>query len=125
MAKIRKASKEAIEADGGQWVDHPAFTVIDKMLEEGRAGKLRGAGFYNYEDGKRAGLFAGLKEWFPVVDDPSTIALKDLEERMLLGGANGAIKVLGEGVLETVADANIGSIFGIGFPGWSGGSLQY
>src|SRR5258708_6255277 len=38
MAKIRKASKDAIEAAGGDWVDHPAFTVIDKMLAEGRAG---------------------------------------------------------------------------------------
>jgi 3-hydroxyacyl-CoA dehydrogenase/enoyl-CoA hydratase/3-hydroxybutyryl-CoA epimerase len=125
MAKIRKASKEAVEAEGGQWVDHPAFAVIDKMLEEGRAGKLRGAGFYNYEDGKRAGLFPGLREWFPVVDDPSTIALKDLEERMLFAEAIETVKCLDEGVLETVADANIGSIFGIGFPGWSGGSLQY
>jgi 3-hydroxyacyl-CoA dehydrogenase/enoyl-CoA hydratase/3-hydroxybutyryl-CoA epimerase len=125
MAKIRKASKEAIEADGGQWVDHPAFAVIDKMLEEGRAGKLRGAGFYNYEDGKRTGLFAGLKDWFPTVSDPSTIVLKDLEERMLFAESIETIKCLDEGVLETTADANIGSIFGIGFPGWSGGSLQY
>lgn len=125
MAKIRKASKEAIEADGGQWVDHPAFAVIDKMLEEGRAGKLRGAGFYNYEDGKRTGLFAGLKEWFPPVEDPSKIALKDLEERMLFAESLETVKCLDEGVLETTADANIGSIFGIGFPGWTGGSLQY
>jgi 3-hydroxyacyl-CoA dehydrogenase/enoyl-CoA hydratase/3-hydroxybutyryl-CoA epimerase len=28
-------------------------------------------------------------------------------------------------VIETVADANIGSILGIGFPGWTGGVLQY
>jgi 3-hydroxyacyl-CoA dehydrogenase/enoyl-CoA hydratase/3-hydroxybutyryl-CoA epimerase len=28
-------------------------------------------------------------------------------------------------VIESVADANIGSIFGIGFPGWTGGVLQY
>jgi 3-hydroxyacyl-CoA dehydrogenase/enoyl-CoA hydratase/3-hydroxybutyryl-CoA epimerase len=28
-------------------------------------------------------------------------------------------------VIESVADANIGSIFGIGFPAWSGGVLQY
>jgi 3-hydroxyacyl-CoA dehydrogenase / enoyl-CoA hydratase / 3-hydroxybutyryl-CoA epimerase len=125
MAKIRKASKEAVEAEGGRWVDHPAFAVIDRMLEEGRAGKLRGAGFYNYEDGKRTGLFAGLKEWFPVVEDPSTIVLKDLEERMLFAESIETIKCLDEGVLETVADANIGSIFGIGFPGWTGGSLQY
>ena len=36
-----------------------------------------------------------------------------------------AVKCLDEGVIETVADANIGSIMGIGFPGWTGGVLQY
>ena len=35
------------------------------------------------------------------------------------------VKCLDEGVIETVADANIGSIMGIGFPGWTGGVLQY
>jgi 3-hydroxyacyl-CoA dehydrogenase / enoyl-CoA hydratase / 3-hydroxybutyryl-CoA epimerase len=125
MARIRKASKDAIEGAGGEWVDHPAFGVIDKMLEEGRAGKLRGAGFYNYEDGKRAGLFAGLREWFPPVEDPSAISLRDLEERMLFAEALETVKCVDEGVIESVADANIGSIFGIGFPGWSGGVLQY
>ena len=32
---------------------------------------------------------------------------------------------LEEGVLRTVADANIGSIMGIGFPPMYGGALQY
>ncbi len=36
-----------------------------------------------------------------------------------------AIKCMDEGVVESVADANIGSILGIGFPGWTGGVLQY
>jgi 3-hydroxyacyl-CoA dehydrogenase/enoyl-CoA hydratase/3-hydroxybutyryl-CoA epimerase len=36
-----------------------------------------------------------------------------------------SVKCLDEGVIESVADANIGSIMGIGFPGWSGGVLQY
>jgi 3-hydroxyacyl-CoA dehydrogenase/enoyl-CoA hydratase/3-hydroxybutyryl-CoA epimerase len=125
MAKIRKASKEAIEAEGGEWVDHPAFRVIDTMLSEGRAGKLRGAGFYDYADGKRTGLWPGLREQFPPVADPSTISLKDLEERMLFIEALETIKCVDEGVIESVADANIGSIFGIGFPAWSGGVLQY
>ena len=35
------------------------------------------------------------------------------------------VKCLDEGVIETVSDANIGSIFGIGFPAWTGGVLQY
>jgi 3-hydroxyacyl-CoA dehydrogenase/enoyl-CoA hydratase/3-hydroxybutyryl-CoA epimerase len=125
MAKIRKASKEAVEAEGGTWVDHPAFAVIDKMLAEGRAGKLRGAGFYEYEDGKRTGLWSGLKELFPPVADPSAISVKDLEERMLFIESLETVKCVDEGVIETVSDANIGSIFGIGTPGWTGGVLQY
>ncbi len=36
-----------------------------------------------------------------------------------------SVKCVDEGVIESVADANIGSIFGIGFPAWSGGVLQY
>jgi 3-hydroxyacyl-CoA dehydrogenase/enoyl-CoA hydratase/3-hydroxybutyryl-CoA epimerase len=125
MAKIRKASKDAIEADGGEWVDHPAFAVIDTMLEKERAGRLAGAGFYEYADGKRVGIWKGLKDLFPVTVDPFTINLKDLEERMLFAEALETVKCVDEGVIESVADANIGSIFGIGFPAWSGGVLQY
>ena len=50
---------------------------------------------------------------------------KDLEERMLFVEAIETVKCLDEGVIESVADANIGSIMGIGFPGWTGGVLQY
>jgi 3-hydroxyacyl-CoA dehydrogenase/enoyl-CoA hydratase/3-hydroxybutyryl-CoA epimerase len=125
MAKIRKASKEAIEADGGEWVDHPAFAIIDKMISEGRSGRLKGAGFYSYEDGKRTGIWTGLKDLFPVTVDPFTINLKDLEERMLFAEALETVKCVDEGVIPSVADANIGSIMGIGFPAWSGGVLQY
>ena len=32
---------------------------------------------------------------------------------------------LEEGVLRTVADANIGSIFGIGYAPWTGGAIQF
>jgi 3-hydroxyacyl-CoA dehydrogenase/enoyl-CoA hydratase/3-hydroxybutyryl-CoA epimerase len=125
MAKIRKASREATEAAGGTWRDHPSFAVVDRMLAEGRAGKLRGAGFYDYEDGRRAGLWPGLRAAFPPMADPSSVSLTDLEERMLFAEAIETVRCLDEGVIESVADANIGSIFGIGFPGWTGGVLQY
>jgi 3-hydroxyacyl-CoA dehydrogenase/enoyl-CoA hydratase/3-hydroxybutyryl-CoA epimerase len=96
------------------------------MLDEfDRPGKLEGKGFYAYEDGRRTGLWPGLRDAFPPVDDPSTIALKDLEERMLFIEAIESVKCLDEGVIESIADANIGSIMGIGFPGWTGGVLQY
>jgi 3-hydroxyacyl-CoA dehydrogenase/enoyl-CoA hydratase/3-hydroxybutyryl-CoA epimerase len=123
--KIRDATKAAVEAEGGSFEDRPAFEVVDKMLAAGRGGKLAGAGYYEYADGKRTGLWKGLKEMFPETDDPASISLKDLEERMLFAESIESVKCLDEGVIESVADANIGSILGIGFPGWTGGVLQY
>ncbi|HEX5956850.1 MAG TPA: 3-hydroxyacyl-CoA dehydrogenase NAD-binding domain-containing protein, partial [Solirubrobacterales bacterium] len=126
MRKIRKAAHDAQAAAGTGWDSHPSEQVIDAMLDEhDRPGKLEGRGFYEYADGKRTGLWKGLREAFPPVEDPSQISLRDLEERMLFIEAIESVKCLDEGVIETISDANIGSIMGIGFPGWTGGVLQY
>jgi 3-hydroxyacyl-CoA dehydrogenase / enoyl-CoA hydratase / 3-hydroxybutyryl-CoA epimerase len=123
MRKIRNAAKEAA-ATGSGWDAHPSEAVVDRMLDEfGRPGRLEGAGFYEYVDGKRTGLWPGLKDAFGGhnLDTP----FEDLKERMLFIEAIETVKCLDEGVIESVADANIGSILGIGFPGWTGGVLQY
>ncbi len=126
MRKIRTAAKEAAQAGSSGWDAHPSEKVIDRMLDEhDRPGRLEGRGFYDYADGKRSGLWKGLREAFPPVPDPGSISLRDLEERMLFAEAIESVKCLDEGVIESVADANIGSILGIGFPGWTGGVLQY
>ncbi len=123
MRKIRDATRAAIEAEGGTWEGNAAERIVDRMLELDRGGKLAGAGFYDYEDGKRSGLWPGLREAFPAGGELPPF--EDLKERMLFIESIEAIKCLDEGVIESVADANIGSIFGIGFPGWTGGVLQY
>ncbi len=126
MQKIRNASRNAVLEGGGEWAGHPAEQVIDRMVDElDRPGRLEGRGFYEYEDGKRTRLWPRLREAFPPMDDPSTIDLKDLEERMLFAESIESVRCLDERVIETIADANIGSILGIGFPGWTGGVLQY
>ena len=132
MRKIRDATKAA-GGEGGPWAGHPAEAVIDRLLDEfDRPGKLEGAGFYEYADGtpqggtgKRTGLWKGLRDAFPPVQDPSTLSLSDLEERMLFIESLESVRCLDERVIESVADANIGSILGIGFPAWTGGVLQY
>ena len=95
------------------------------MLALGRPGRLRGAGFFDYHEGKRTGLWPGLATEFPVQGDPAAVDLAELGERMLFAEAIESVRCLDEGVLNTVADANIGSIMGIGFPAWTGGVLQY
>ncbi|QNP66430.1 3-hydroxyacyl-CoA dehydrogenase NAD-binding domain-containing protein [Streptomyces genisteinicus] len=123
--KIREETRRAVEEAGGTWPVHPADAVIDRMVDEfGRPGRSGGAGFYDYaEDGRRAGLWPGLREHFGA--GGCEIPFEDMQERMLFSEALDTVRCLEENVLTTVADANIGSIMGIGFPAWTGGVLQY
>ncbi|QES44960.1 3-hydroxyacyl-CoA dehydrogenase [Streptomyces venezuelae] len=122
--KIRNETKRAVEEAGGTWAGHPSDSVIDRMVDEfGRPGRSGGAGFYEYVDGKRDRLWPGLREHF--TKPGHEIPFKDMQERMLFSEALDTVRLLEEGVLTSVADANIGSILGIGFPGWTGGVLQY
>ncbi len=123
MKKIRVAAENSGEVASG-WSDHPSIAVIDTMLEADRPGKLEKRGFYDYdEDAKRTGLWSGLKEnWGGTNTD---VPFEDLKERMMFIESIETVKCLDEGVIETMADANIGSIMGIGFPAWTGGVVQY
>ncbi len=122
--RIREQTKAGIEAAGGTYESNPSDEVIDRMVVElDRGGRASGAGFYDYVDGKRTGLWAGLPEQFGGTN--RDVALRDMSERMLFAEAIESVKCLDEGVLRSVPDANIGSIFGIGFPAWTGGVLQY
>jgi 3-hydroxyacyl-CoA dehydrogenase/enoyl-CoA hydratase/3-hydroxybutyryl-CoA epimerase len=122
--RIRQEMRAAVEASGGTWTPQPAEAVIDAMIDEyGRPGRSKGAGFYEYENGRRTRLWPGLREHFG--GGNLDLPFEDLKERMLFVEAIEAVKCLDEGVLASVADANVGSILGIGFPGWTGGVLQY
>ncbi|MFF8534312.1 3-hydroxyacyl-CoA dehydrogenase NAD-binding domain-containing protein [Streptomyces sp. NPDC015532] len=123
--RIREENRRATEQAGGVWRPHPADAVVDRMTGEfGRAGRAAGAGFYDYADGRRTGLWPGLREHFTDPGLPPA-DLGELMERMLFVEALDAVRCLEEGVLVSVADANVGSLLGIGFPAWTGGVLQY
>ncbi|MDN3297147.1 3-hydroxyacyl-CoA dehydrogenase NAD-binding domain-containing protein [Streptomyces ficellus] len=123
--KIRDETRRAIEEAGGAWTGHPSDAVVDRMVDEfGRTGRSGGGGFYDYdEDGRRTRLWPGLREHFTRAD--TAVPFEDMKERMLFSEALDTVRCLEEGVLTSVADANIGSIMGIGFPAWTGGVLQY
>jgi 3-hydroxyacyl-CoA dehydrogenase/enoyl-CoA hydratase/3-hydroxybutyryl-CoA epimerase len=123
MHKIAVASRKGVEDAGGTYTPHPAEAVVEKMIELGRPSRLKGAGFYEYVDGKRSGLWPGLRETFK--SGTSTPPFQDMIDRMLFAEALETQKCLDEGVLTSTADANIGSIMGIGFPPYTGGSAQF
>ena len=124
MAKIQKETRAGLEADptGRRYEHHAAYDIVDAMIAQGRTGKLGGAGFYDYQDGKRTGLWPGLADTYGASTE---IPFEDMKERMLFAEALETVKCFDEGVLRTVEDANIGSILGIGFPAWTGGVAQY
>ena len=123
MHKIAVASRKGVEDAGGTYHAHPAEAVVEKMIALGRPSRLSGAGFYEYVDGSRTQLWPGLREEFKSgsIKPP----LQDMIDRMLFAEALETQKCFDEGVIETTADANIGSIMGIGFPPWTGGAAQF
>ena len=122
---IREQTRRGVEAAGGTWTPHPADAIVDRMvLELGRPGRSGGAGFYEYEAGRRTRLWPGLTEHFGPFR-PEAVPFADMKERMLFVEALEAVKCLDEGVITSVPDANIGSIMGIGFPPWTGGVVQF
>ncbi len=124
MAKIRKATEDAAARDGIELGDYPAGAVIARMIELGRPSRLKGAGFYDYdEDGRRTTLWPGLAETFPVAEQQ--IPIRDVRDRMLFIEALETAKCFEEGVITSAAAANIGSIMGIGFPALTGGAAQF
>lgn len=122
--RIREEGRVAAQAAGIEFAEHPSYPAIDAMvLEYERGGRAAGAGFYDYAEGKRLGLWDQLPEHFG--GHNMEMPFVDMKERMLFAEAIESIKCLDEGVLRSVPEANIGSIFGIGFPPWTGGVLQY
>jgi 3-hydroxyacyl-CoA dehydrogenase/enoyl-CoA hydratase/3-hydroxybutyryl-CoA epimerase len=122
---IREQTRRGVEEAGGSWTPHPADAIVDAMvLDYQRPGRAQGAGFYEYEAGRRTRLWPGLAEHFGPFR-PDAIPFEDMKERLLFVEALEAVRCVDEGVITSVPDANIGSIMGIGFPPWTGGVLQF
>jgi len=128
LEKIRKQTILDMEAEGKEYIHHPAESTVDKMVSLQREGKLAGAGFYSYADkelakGSKKQLWSGLKDTFEQAN--KTIDLQEIKDRLLYIQAIETVRCLEENVLTSVRDANIGSIMGIGYPVWTGGILQF
>jgi 3-hydroxyacyl-CoA dehydrogenase/enoyl-CoA hydratase/3-hydroxybutyryl-CoA epimerase len=113
-------------AEGKTYVATPGELLVERMVKElKRPGRAGGGGFYDYpaEKGARKTLWPELK---PLFEKPETAwDINELKDRLLYRQAVETARCLSEGVLTTVHDANIGSIFGIGFPAWTGGAMQF
>ena len=121
---VADQTRKDLAAAGIPYKEHPGERVLRQVCELGRVGKKAGKGFYDYAAGGEKSLWPGLAELYPVKtkEQPEQ---RELIDRMMFAQANETARCLQEGVLRSVADANIGSIFGWGFAPFQGGALQF
>ncbi|MBL8390092.1 MAG: enoyl-CoA hydratase/isomerase family protein [Hydrogenophaga sp.] len=112
------------QKEGRQYVATPGETLVEQMVKRhNRPGRAAGGGFYDYPEGGKKHLWPQLKALY---EKPGAEwNLQDVKDRLLYRQAVETARCLAEGVLTSVHDGNIGSIFGIGFPAWTGGALQF
>lgn len=153
LQHIRDANAERDTGLGrGGFVNPAGMAVVDRMVNEfGRGGRAAGGGFYDYPAGAPKHFWPGLREHFrgaggpgdrvretspggmrapardgaPLARDPNPAPIADLRDRLLFAMALETARCFEQGVLTDAMSANIGAIFGIGFPGWTGGTAQF
>jgi 3-hydroxyacyl-CoA dehydrogenase/enoyl-CoA hydratase/3-hydroxybutyryl-CoA epimerase len=121
---VMEQTRADLEAEGKKYAPQPGQEVIQRMVKEfKRPGRAGGGGFYEYPKEGRKFLWPELATIFGKKN--AKWDFEELKERLLYRQAIETARCLEEGVLEHVHDGNIGSVFGIGFPAWAGGALQY
>jgi len=109
---------------GDDYVVSPADAVITKFIEElDRKGKKASKGFYEYPEGGKKRLWPGLTDLYPLAEEQPTA--DEVKNRLLYAQAIETVRCMDEGVVTHPADADIGSIFGWGFPPYTGGTISF
>ena len=124
LNSIRIQEKVHLETEGKQYLKGPWDDVIDIMIKKlNRTGRASRSGFYDYPKDSKKKLWPGLMNHFPL--STASITQNEMMDRFYFSQAIEAVRCFEEGVLSSVADANIGSIYGWGFPIFKGGVFQF
>ena len=121
---VLEQTREDFKKEGRTYAESPGELLVERMVKEfKRGGRASGGGFYDYPAGQKKMLWPELKKIFE--KSHVTFDLQDIKDRILYRQAIETARCLDEGVLTSVHEGNIGSIFGIGYPAWTGGALQF
>jgi 3-hydroxyacyl-CoA dehydrogenase/enoyl-CoA hydratase/3-hydroxybutyryl-CoA epimerase len=99
--------------------------AVVKMYKDGYSGKKNNRGFYKYDEkGKKRGIDENIYKYF---GNPSRkeFAMETIQHRMGMMMINEALYCMEEGILESATDGDVGAIFGLGFPPFTGGPFRY
>jgi 3-hydroxyacyl-CoA dehydrogenase len=115
-------------------VEHPNMLysrTADKLCELGRFGQKTGAGWYDYQPGKRDAIPSALVE--KMVEDhrkelgvtPRKIADEEIVQRLVFALVNEGARILEDGIASKAGDIDMVYLTGYGFPLHRGGPMLY
>ena len=108
--------------------------TMAKLVADDRKGRKNQRGFYLYGDaakkkGKRKrvdpSIYGVIGLPVPEAGAKPRVAAEEIQMRCSLQLVNEALYCLGEGILRSPRDGDIGAIFGLGFPPFRGGPFRY
>ncbi len=117
-AKVGKILHQAF----GHRMEPPA--ALERVMADGRLGRKSRKGFYTYGKRKKE-VDATVYDLLPGGRDRKKVRREEITERVALQMVNEAIRCLGEGILRSPRDGDVGAIFGLGFPPFLGGPFRY
>jgi 3-hydroxyacyl-CoA dehydrogenase/enoyl-CoA hydratase/3-hydroxybutyryl-CoA epimerase/enoyl-CoA isomerase len=105
-------------------------SAVEVMFENERYGQKNDKGFYKYETDKKGKQKKVVDEESYKLLEPVVQGKKDFDEdeiiaRMMIPLCLETVRCLEDGIVEDPADADMGLIYGIGFPPFRGGALRY
>ncbi len=122
---------QAVMADGfPDRMKQDFKSAMDVMFEEKRYGQKNNVGFYSYvldkkgkskkvSDEKAHELVASVAQGSGDFDDHEII------DRLMIPMCLETVRCLEDGIVDTPAEADMGLVYGIGFPPFRGGALRY
>ena len=109
---------------GAKYKEPASWPVVRHFVEDlKRLGRKSGAGFYDYPEGGKKVLWAGLAQRVSAAREAAGV--EELKTRLLYIQALETARCFEEGVLRSVHEADLGSILGWGFPAYTGGTLSF
>ena len=118
-AKVGKVLYQAF----GERMKPPA--ALEKVIADGRLGRKSQRGFYRYADGKKGEVDESVYDLLPGGPKRRALDRREITDRVVLGMVNEAIRCLGEGILRSARDGDVGAVFGLGFPPFRGGPFRH
>jgi 3-hydroxyacyl-CoA dehydrogenase/enoyl-CoA hydratase/3-hydroxybutyryl-CoA epimerase len=98
--------------------------ALHDVASAGRLGRKNGKGFYTYGS-KEKRVDETVYDLLPGGRARKPFPAAEIQDRVVVALVNEAIRCLGEGILRSARDGDVGAVFGLGFPPFLGGPFRW